>query len=625
MKRLALAAFLPLLVFSPAPAAEPVRLERLLPEKCPVVLLIEDTPRLLANWEKTSLARVWSDPAIMKFLAPLRGKMEIDTWDETCQKETGFTVKEILGLAKGQVVIACTDLSAFPRKEEAAAGPEAMEEAPPGENAPAEPEEDDFHAREDDDFQNGLLILARIGENREALEKLMAKGLEHSQKKAKPGVEYRVITEEFQGETLHIEQKTRGNETVDTHDCWALAQDLFMTAPSKEDLQKAISNLKKGGADASLTSSAHFQKVRARTGASDLLVYANLEAILPFAMERADDIPENPMGITKEGLFKALGADVLQAAFLSVRLGDDATELQAGLLYREAKGLVKLLAAPMAGTPSRPAFIPQDAAQFTAGTFNLKIFWETLEGILNDVSPQLLGQVQMMLGMMTAQTGVDIKKDLLDNLGGEIVTANVPRPREPGKAPTLEDQDSLVVLSVTNRQALETALEALKTAASPGGEMFEKRDYLGTTLHSFKLPLPVPEGQGEKQLTYALTDRYLLVCVGSSGPLESVLAALAKPGPSVWERAEVRKALETLRPKEASVGYYDLRASISQMLETATKLQERTGGDGPFDLEAKPDAELLARYFETLAAAVYVEPDSLTYLAKLLNPGPATP
>jgi hypothetical protein len=622
MKRLALAALLPLLALAPAPAAEGIRLERLLPEKCPCVLLVEDAPALLANWEKTSLAKAWSDPAIMKFLAPLREKMGIDTWDEKSQKETGFTVKEILGLLRGQVAIACTDMSALPGIQGA---PDIVEFVPDGEDVPAEPEEDDFHAKEDDDIQSGMLILARIGENREALETLMAKDLEHSQKEAKPGVEYREITEEFQGETLHIEQKTRGMETLDVHDCWAIVQDLFMTAPSKEDLQKAISNLKQGGAVSSLTSSVHFQKVRARAPLSDLLVYMDLEAVLPFALEQVDDIPENEMGITKEGIFKALGADVLQAAYLSARLGDDATEVQVGILYREVKGLVKLLAAPMAGTPARAGFIPSDATQFGAWTFDLKTLYETLEEILGDLSPQFLVMVQMTLQQMTAQTGVDIKKDLLDNLGGEIAIAKVPRPSEPGKAPTLEDQDSLVVLSVANRQALETALETLKTSLAPGGEMFEKRDYLGTTLHSFKIPLPGPEGQGEKQLTYSLTDRHLIVCVGSSGPLEGVLAALAKPGASVWERDEVRKALETLRPKESFLSYTDFRVGMGQIIETFAKIQEQSGLDEPFDLDAKPDPGMLAKYFGTNVDAIHVEPDGLTYLVKLFHPKPEAP
>ena len=95
MKRLALAAFLPLRVFSPAPAAEPVRLERLLPEKCPCVFLVEDAPALLANWEKSGLAKAWADPAIMKFLAPLRLEMGFVTGDEVCRMETGLGVKEI--------------------------------------------------------------------------------------------------------------------------------------------------------------------------------------------------------------------------------------------------------------------------------------------------------------------------------------------------------------------------------------------------------------------------------------------------------------------------------------------------------------------------------------------------
>ncbi len=620
MKRLALAALLPLLAFRPAPAAEGVRLERLLPEKCPLVYLVEDAPTLLANWEKTSLARAWNDPAIMKFLAPLRQEMEIDTWDETCQEETGFTLKEFLDLFRGQVAIAITDLSGFANKDEEPGPPITIM---PGEEKKIEWTE--LKKIEDDGPASGGVLLAEIGENREAVEKLIAKGLEPMQKTAEPGVEYRELTEEFQGETLHIQQKTRGAEAVDAHACWAFVQDLFMFGLSREDLQKAIAAFKKGGADASLASSVHFQKVRARTPGSDLLVYVDLEAALPFAQQEAEEIPENPMGITKEGVIKALGLDVLQAAYLSARLGDDATELQAGILYREPKGLVKLLAAPMAGTPPRAGFIPPDATHFGACTFSLKTFWETLEGILNDLSPQLLGLIQMQLQQVAAQTGVDIKKDLLDNLGGEIVTATVPRPTEPGKAPAPEDEDTLVVLSVANRQALETALEALKTALAPGGEMFEKRDYLGTTLHSFKLPLPVPEGQPEKQLTYALMDRYLVVCVGSSGPIEGVLAALAKPGASVWEREEVRKALGTLKPKESGVGYADSRSSVSQIIENVARIQEQMGGNGPFDLDAKPDAELLGRHFGALVSAAYVEPDGLHFLWKLFNPKHETP
>lgn len=530
----------------PAVAAEPP-LEEILSDRCDLVVLVEDAPSLRKKWKENPLARAWEDPQVRKFFAPLRERMGIDRWDEEARKETGFTVDEILGILQGRCVIGVWGLA------------EAIEQA--GTEAAPEP-----HAA----------ILASVGERAGDLKKLIEQGLEKDREKAPAGTRIEEETEEFQGETLHFRVETKGDDRKETAG-WAVVSGIAAFAEGRTTLQEVVASLKAGRAKAPFAASPHFRKARARSK-GDLLLFMNLEPTMEALSKKIREAPANP-AMMPDKAPKALGLDVLKAAYASIELSAEATHLDAGLLYTENRGLVKLLTFQEGECP-RPAFLHDGLLQAWCGRFSLGECWDGVEEILAGMSPGVAMALQMQLAQVKTQSGVDLRKQLLGSLGTEIVVAkSLSAPAKPGDEPTLSRTDDLVALSVRNRKDLEAGLEAVKAMADDGGELFEKREFLGSTIYTLKTPQTDEDGR-EQAVSYAVTDRYLLLGTGSAAPVEAALRNLAKPGRSVWDRPEVAEALKALPAGASALGANDLSAAVGAWFRELASLQDKIDAIG---------------------------------------------
>lgn len=588
-----------------APAAdEPLRLETVLPAECPFVLLVEDVRTLLGKGEKSPFARTWNDPEVKKFLAPLRRKMEIEQWDEKVQAETGLTLGDIQALFQGPAALAIAKIE-IPEKKPPVEGEPAPEEGQKG-------QEPEVHA----------ILVAAVGENGEAVEKLLAKDLENDQKKAPAGVEVSETTEEFQGETLHLRQRSEGGKTEEKEG-WAILKGSLVLGEPKALLQQVVADVRKGGADSSLASSANFRKVRGRVPRSDALLYVDVERLLPLIRQGLSEIPPNPvLAITPEAILGGLGLDALQAAYLSAEFADEATDLDFGLFHSESRGLLKLLAF-QAGAAPRPAFVPEDALDASSMRFSLPACVQGIRETLQGVSPVLSAMGEAQLQQFSQRTGVDIQRDLLEKTGDEIAFWKTFRETEPGKAPSLDDVDQMFAISLKDRKAFETALETLIGRIAEGQEPFEKRDYLDATIRTFKRPLAAEEGQPDAGLHYALTDRYLLLCVGRAAALERAIGTLSKGGgKTVWEKAEVQAAFETLPANPSGLGYQDVGATLAGLFEKLAAFQEQmaaTDEDRVCDPAAKPDPKTLAGIWGPCVSGTYRTAEGIFVRCRLMQ------
>src|SRR5438270_438212 len=81
-------------------------------DQTPFVISIHDTPTLIKNWDQSPWAKTWNDDQVKKFFGPMRTQLKVDEWDEICKHETGYVVRDLLNLAKGDALIALTNLTA---------------------------------------------------------------------------------------------------------------------------------------------------------------------------------------------------------------------------------------------------------------------------------------------------------------------------------------------------------------------------------------------------------------------------------------------------------------------------------------------------------------------------------
>ncbi|MFT3869679.1 MAG: hypothetical protein QM715_14590 [Nibricoccus sp.] len=588
---------LSVLLFSPARAAVP--LINLIDENCPIVISVQDIPAFLKNGADSPWAMTWNDDQIRKFLAPLRGQMKLDRWDEQCKAQTGYNVAELLAMAKGQMLVAVTSADIF-----------ELGDHPDPSRIP-------------------VLAALELGENTAKVAKLIAEldEKEHSL--------FRL--EDYAGVQLHIYQKKAEKGGGDRF-VWAMADGIWFLSPSKTVVQNAIDHLKNGRAPAPLGESEHFLKIRKQGGEAGLTILCNLQAMYPavkLAVEKSAEKKPAPAGLPPGVLMDALGLDTLRDLYFTVAIEADATHVSGGLTCSEQRGIFKVLAFNDGPVP-QPAFVSEKWINASTASFSIPAAYGAVKELLNGLNPMIASMMQARIKELNTQLGIDLEHDLIGSLGTQLLSAKATRPgSNPDTPPPLNDIDQLLAFSLNNAPAFTKAIDALKRMAGPQFEkMFNKREYLGQTLYTLQIPNPQP---GQKAVSYAITPKFLFVAVGSASILESAVQGLDGKRPTLWQKPEVKAALAEVPASACSFEYQDNKALIGSLIETLGQLgpkfaarseapadeDEAASGkpvaatSGPFDLSAKPDASVLGKYWSISTGYAWRDSNGLYFKSKV--------
>jgi hypothetical protein len=223
----------------------------------------------------------------------------------------------------------------------------------------------------------------------------------------------------------------------------------------------------------------------------------------------------------------------------------------------------------------------------------------------------------------TAGVELDLRRDILDNLGAELMAVQVsPSAPTPGDMASFLAQDQVIVLTIRQRQGVELAIEALKGMAGQGSELFDSRDYLDTTIFSLKVPqVEGTEGPDpDSMFSYALTEDSLLLAFGGTASLEAVLVGMRSPRELVWRKPAVRTAMAQLPPGAVALQYQDLAALGSDLFATLGFLCSMQAGDAFCDPTAIPDEEAIAAHLGAMVSGVYKTSRSLVMRFRILPP-----
>lgn len=156
------------------------------------------------------------------------------------------------------------------------------------------------------------------------------------------------------------------------------------------------------------------------------------------------------------------------------------------------RGLLRVLTGA-AKDASPPPFVPADAAQFLRWRLDIPKAWATLEQMLNDLSPQAVSAINLVLDTANARAkqdepGFDLKQTLLANFGDDIISygraARADTPAAPQTSP------SLLLLGSPNPDLLAVALKRL-FVIFPQGDTLAEREFLGRKVFSVPAP-PLP-------------------------------------------------------------------------------------------------------------------------------------
>ncbi len=574
-------------------------LTEMVPAGSPLVCYTEDVPGTLNHWDDSPLAALWNDPQVMAFFAPLREEMEINRWDELVRAQTGHGLDDLKKMLTGDLVLYLEDVTLRL--------------------------DDDT---EDADFSGAMLVA--IGDNAKdvetiilAQEKRLIDDSESNDENPKSTQE----TREFRGVELHITNTTDDEFEIQTG--WAIADGVLAYASPVESLERAVAAILDGGVENTVANGANFATVTSHIQKADSWIFMDMAPLAPVIQEVAETAAAaaqeagSPFPIDPAAVVQALGVDAMQAVFATFSFDEASTVMDFGLTFTENRGLIKLLAYGPGNAP-RPAFIRADTDAFTTATYGFGDAWSAIVEIVNGINPALTAMAAMQLQSMAQNAGVelDLKRDLLDNLTGEVVTIQNFAGISGATIADLElEQDQVIVLGIAEREALENAIVGLTSIAGQGPELFSTRSFDDHTIFSLDLGRSEDEASGN-EIAYAITDEHFLVSFGSSTTIEDTLRGMGAKDGSAWRQHKVRRTVAALPDGSSAIQYQD-PTNLGDLVFRGIAMADATDldGDEEFEIcdpEAMPDAGIVAKYFSSAVSGIWKDDHSVVVRARIL-------
>jgi hypothetical protein len=401
-------------------------------------------------------------------------------------------------------------------------------------------------------------------------------------------------TAEHAGAKIHVWKLKPSDDTAKVpkalHE-WAYAfQDKMLVFSSGQDgVEEMLDRLKGGGNTGSLAASTLYKKDHEKSGPSVALASLNLEAVLGLVEKHALPLAAGS-DVDVKKIWTALGADKLQSAVLAVGGAAETLDLVGLVTYSEKPGLFTIPSIPGSGTA--PGFLPATVAAATYGQVDLDKSFENLTKIAGEVDSRAGAAIQMGLGMVQAQAGVDIRKDILEQLGPDYWTAQSVADKtaspggaeNPGTAMMAMMGKTIVGFRVKDRKAFSLALDTILNKAGGKDALFESREYQGFTINNVK------QSPEQFRVGYVLTDDWFILSLGGGELLEQILTRLGKGSDDGFFASKtVAKTLDGLRSGQAFTAVTNLGEALGSTFSMLDMIMKQSGGaqELPLDELAK--------------------------------------
>ena len=565
-------------------------LEDFLPPDTLAYVRISDAATLDAKLENNPLLEADTKDQLRNFFEPLLKRLEDEPTWKVFEEETGFNLEEFKEQFKGPFGMALLKMT--PDHERAV-------------------------------NLNGVFVAEYKG-NHEILEQFMT--ALRTADAVESNAEIEAYTEEtFLGTTLFIQEDATGG----FQETWTLLNERqFIIGDSVEVVKEIVARLTYPEDFTVLSEQSVFQKTVEAAGDHDVLCFFNFSSFVPAlskileeATGNTDDASYNIMGITPQSLMDALALDVLESLFCAISIEEDHMRIDGGLIYSEDRGLVSLLAYTNEEV-GLPEFVPPDVLAATVSNFSFSQAFENLEALLVAISPILSSVYQAQLQHIQAQTGIDIRQILVDSLGKQYLSYSAPS--KPGNTDQENDsdlkQDEVFAISIEDSESIQLALSMLQQQVAPGADPFDKRDYLGFTIHTLKPQFqPTPTNPNDAKIfAYALTNDHLFLTFGvTTKLLEATLSLVQNTGAlSFWERPDIQDAFSQLPRYPVQRDYSDIGVILRMLFKLGVDAQGKNTSFEIVNPEALPPMDAFPF---SIISTVYRKPEGLLSSALLLK------
>jgi len=329
-------------------------------------------------------------------------------------------------------------------------------------------------------------------------------------------------------------------------------------------------------------------------GEGDARLFMNFKPLVAMMEKLVEDpkfeLPENPFGMKTEALMEALGLDSMDCLGLQIDPSDESLSLSSAFFVTNYDGIFSLMEDDGKKANLHP-FVPASLMSASSARYDLSKLWPKIEGMMREMSPQLLLLVNSQIQAFEDQIGVPFRKNVLGSLGDDMVSfsrLNTDWAENVGQL--FSDDDELDVdgsptsevyaISLRDPKLFDQALRATIDGATKGADMFEERKHKGTLIRSMR-----GLEQAGVSLSYAVTDKWLLLTMGEDQFLNQVIDRMQSDQKSLWDRKDVKGALREFPDQVSQVEYFDLGQLMEMFKPMIGEMMEDEGAD----LDLKPE------------------------------------
>jgi hypothetical protein len=414
---------------------------KLVPPETILLVDIGNFSQLRTQFEKTNFYKLYKDPSMAAFVEDFKTK-----WREKVKQMNNELVRTIFDtkiLPQGRVGLAVV-----------------------------------LNEKTKDTNEPQILFITQWGQSidkiKEAVDKMVQKAIENGA--------YRKA-EDYRGVNI-ITIARQPASTVSYY----FADDCLVGSTNLDILKFIIAHIQ-GATSPTLASYSDYTNIMKATGPyHDIDLYVNLKRAIEIT------VAEDTTGKAKTTLMN-LGLDNITSLSFSSGIGrkPDSSFCGIALLKIDGakRGIFKMLDLESAGI-SPPAFISASTYSVVLLNLNIKKMYDELYNILYSFDPQAAALMQMPLLPPSPQgePGVQLKADIIDHLGSQIVTTQSIE-KQSATADAQTPPESLVALAVTNRSALEKSLSLVHSKIAPD-KPEAKRELLGHTMYLVDISALIP-------------------------------------------------------------------------------------------------------------------------------------
>ncbi|WP_165228795.1 hypothetical protein [Aquisphaera insulae] len=428
--------------------------EQVLPDSTVFFAKVSDVSKFREAFKQSQYGQLWNDPAMGALRDDIKDKLK--NASNTLKEKIGVTLKELLDIPQGAVGIAAV-------------------------------------AQDTPELPIALAIIADAGSNAAR----MTEVLERSTKQLE-GAGARVSTEDIPGGKLHVIQTPppkNGEEGKPARPqpplVWTSAGTTFLIG-SSTNVIKDLASHGEGRSTGSLASVESFAKTQAKTGAADSQAFWFLDiAKVLKLVNKANAGGGEAQAQQVEFLINELGINGLKSVggTLALNSGNYNSITKTFFLAPQpVQGLLKVFTMPAVSLHPE-SWVPAGVASYQTFSWDLDAAYTAINDLANKFQQGMLNVLEQQLAGPEGGAPLSFQKDLFGPLGDRITMIS------DFKKPIKEDsQRVLVGVALEDSKAFSGTLSRLIELA---GATPKKRDFQGTTIYDFDMPVPTIPGQPE--------------------------------------------------------------------------------------------------------------------------------